>query len=129
MRALFYVPIALVLLGLAGWAYRENYRTQEAMARVQSLQRQIAEERAALAVLNAEWAYLNRPDRLHTLAEINFDRLELFPLKSGHFGRVDQVIRPQPDEPGHSGPITGPATYPAAPDGIIELSATGDASR
>ena len=41
------------------------------------LRAEIADEREALAVLNAEWAYLNRPDRLRDLADLNGDRLGL----------------------------------------------------
>lgn len=125
MRIFFYIPTALAVLALAVWAYRENYRTQEVMAQVQSLQRQIAGERAALAVLNAEWAYLNRPDRLRALAEINFDRLGLLPLKPEHFGQADQVIYPQPEQSEQS----APGVDPGAPEGIVELSATGGTGR
>ncbi len=97
MRPFFCIATALAVMGLAFWAYRENYRTQEVMSEVQALQRQMAEGRATLAILNAEWAYLNRPDRLRALVEINFDRLGLLPLAPEHFGQVDQVMYPQPE--------------------------------
>ena len=44
----------------ATWAYRVNYATQEAMGRLADLRQDIADEREAIAVLEAEWAYLNR---------------------------------------------------------------------
>jgi hypothetical protein len=97
MRGILYVLSALAVIGLAFWAYTENYETQESVKRAKSLQQQIIGARARLRVLNAEWAYLNRPDRLRDLAEINYDSLGLLPLRPNQFGRIDQVAFP-PDE-------------------------------
>ncbi|APX25736.1 MAG: cell division protein FtsL [Rhodobacteraceae bacterium] len=105
MRTLLYVTTFLGLIGLAFWAYRENYETQAALDHVETLQGDIGAARARLAVLKAEWAYLNRPDRLRELAEINFDRLELMPMRPAQFGRVDQVAYPIIQPLVVSGPI------------------------
>ena len=94
MRSLYYFVTALAVIGLAFWAYRENYETQEALAEAEQLQRQISEARQRLRVLNAEWAYLNRPDRLRELADLNFDKLGLLPLQPHQFGKIDQVAYP-----------------------------------
>lgn len=94
MRGLFFVLSALCVMGLAIWAYRGNYETQQALRDVGSLQSEIGELREELGVLRAEWAYLNRPDRLRELAAINFDRLGLLPLSSRQFGQVDQIAFP-----------------------------------
>ena len=85
-------------MGLAFWAYSENYRTQESIAKVERLHSDIGAARARVAVLKAEWAYLNRPDRLRDLAELNFERLELFPVAPEQFGVISQVAFPQPEE-------------------------------
>lgn len=95
MRSLFYIMTAFAVIGLAVWAYRENYETQETQARAERLQLQISQARQRLRILNAEWAYLNRPDRLRDLAEINFDKLGLLPLQNHQFGKIDQVAYPQ----------------------------------
>ena len=105
MRTLLYVTTFLGLIGLAFWAYRENYETKAALDNVDRLHRDIADARARLAILKAEWAYLNRPDRLRELAEINFDRLELMPMRPAQFGRVDQVAYPIIQPLVVSGPI------------------------
>ena len=96
MRGLFYVLAALAVMGLAFWAYQENYKTQAEIAEVRDLHREIGAAHERLAVLKAEWAYLNRPDRLADLADLNFDRLGLLPLMPDAFGAVDQIIYPIP---------------------------------
>lgn len=86
-------------MGLAFWAYRENYRTQQSLRDVRALRQQIGDIREALSIQRAEWAYLNRPERLQELAELNFDKLQLMPLRPRHFGEVDQVAFPATDLP------------------------------
>ncbi|PRY73794.1 cell division protein FtsL [Marivita geojedonensis] len=105
MRSLLYVLMFLTVIGAAFWAYHENYKTQAALGDAQAVRAEIRDARARLAVLRAEWAYLNRPDRLRDLAEINFDRLGLMPLEPEQFGRVDQISYPQPPELPISEPV------------------------
>jgi len=97
MRSFFYVISALTVIGLAFWAYQENYKTQRSIKDVSMLQHQIGASRERLSVLRAEWAYLNRPERLRELTEINYDRLGLLPLSPEQFGKIDQVSFPTPD--------------------------------
>lgn len=96
MRGLFYVLAALAVIGLAFWAYQENYKTQSAIAEVRALHGEIGAAHERLGMLRAEWAYLNRPDRLADLADLNFNRLGLLPLMPDAFGAVDQIIYPLP---------------------------------
>lgn len=99
MRSLLYILSALAVIGLAFWAYQENYKTQAEIARTEALNHDIGKARARLSVLRAEWAYLNRPDRLLDLTEVNFERLGLLPLRPDQFGKVDQVAFPPEPEP------------------------------
>ncbi|WP_227271432.1 cell division protein FtsL [Roseobacter weihaiensis] len=94
MRTFLYILTTLGVIGLAFWAYRENYATQGALAETRELRRDILDAHERLSKLRAEWAYLNRPDRLRDLANINFDRLGLLPLRPEQFGHVDQVAYP-----------------------------------
>lgn len=96
MRPLLYALSFLVVMALGFWAYRENYATQDALGEVSALQNEIADLRESLAVQRAEWAYLNRPDRLRDLATINFDRLGLLPMSPEQFGSAAQIAFPPP---------------------------------
>ncbi|MCZ8081295.1 MAG: cell division protein FtsL [Fuscovulum sp.] len=96
MRPVFFVLSFIAVMGLAFWAYRENYATQSALREMGRLQDEIASLREALALQRAEWAYLNRPERLRELATLNFDRLGLLPLEPTQFGAAAQVSYPAP---------------------------------
>lgn len=99
MRALIYLLTFAGVIGLGFWAYKENYATQQALKHVSRLNSEIADLREALSIQRAEWAYLNRPDRLRELSAINFDRLGLLPLEPEQFGQSNQVAYPQPEIP------------------------------
>jgi hypothetical protein len=94
MRTVFYILAVLGVIALAFWAYRENYATQAALAETRDLRQDIRAAHTRLSVLRAEWAYLNRPDRLRDLADINFDRLGLLPLHPRQFGHAGMVTYP-----------------------------------
>lgn len=94
MRTLVLVLSFLAVIGSAFWAYSENYRTQAELKSMQELRNEIGSLRESLGMLRAEWAYLNRPDRLRELADINFPRLGLMPLDPGQFGTVEAIAYP-----------------------------------
>lgn len=99
MRPVLYVLSFLGLIALGFWAYRENYATQATLRDAEDLRGQIADLREALSVQRAEWAYLNRPDRLRQLVDVNFDRLGLMPMDPSQFGNPATVPHPQPGLP------------------------------
>jgi hypothetical protein len=94
MRPVLYILSFLAVLASAFWAYRENYATQGKLKEVAALQDEIATLRENIALQRAEWAYLNRPDRLRELATINFDRLGLLPMEPEQFGQLDLIAMP-----------------------------------
>lgn len=118
MRPVLYVLSFLAVMALGFWAYRENYATQAALKEVESLQRQIVGLREALSVQRAEWAYLNRPDRLRNLATANFDRLGLLPMEPGQFGNAAQVAYPQSRLPEIDFPVDIQGTAAPVEEGL-----------
>ena len=91
MRSFIYTLTFAFLVGLAFWAYQENIKTKNAIARTEKLQKEIGIARASLSILRAEWAYLNRPDRLTELVDLNYGRLQLVPLRATNFLEVDEI--------------------------------------
>lgn len=53
MRSILYVLTTLAVIGLAFWAYRENYATQESLSKTDQLHRDIRAAHSRLSVLKA----------------------------------------------------------------------------
>ncbi len=111
MRPFLYVLSFLAVIAAGFWAYRENYATQEALKEVGRLNTEIATLREGLALQRAEWAYLNRPDRLRELVVLNFDKLGLLPLA--------------PEQLGDAKVVAYPRVAPPVLDGTVDTSETG----
>lgn len=91
MRVFMHLVAILVVMGFAWWAYGESYRTRMVREEVERLEDRIAATREQIASLRAEWAYLNRPERLKILAELNFPFLGLVSPGADAFADIDNV--------------------------------------
>lgn len=58
-----------VIVGTSFTLYRVKYEVQSLKAQIVETSQEMAKEREALHVASAEWAYLNRPERLKALAD------------------------------------------------------------
>ena len=116
MRGFLYVLTAISVVALGFWAYQENYRTQSALRQVRNLNAAIGAAHERINVLNAEWAYLNRPDRLRELADLNFQRLQLLPMRPESFGRVADLPEPLPELLPITDPIEVVGSFVVNPD-------------
>lgn len=96
MRGVIYVIAFLGMLSLGAWAYSENYDMRARQRQVADLQAQIGALRDAIGAQNAEWAYLNRPARLRSLADLNFEALLLMPLEPAQLGSARALAYPAP---------------------------------
>ena len=87
-RAINMIALAAAIV-LAIGLYRAKTEAQAARFHVEELQAQIAEERRATAVLRAEIAYLERPERLRELAE-RF--LEMDAMQAGQERDLEEIL-------------------------------------
>ena len=122
MRWGLHLSAAALVAVCAIWAYRVNYATREALNRLAELRGEIALERETLSVLNAEWAYLNRPDRLAALVAGPGAELGLVPLTPEHFGEAATVAFPPEPAP----PTAGADAPGSARDAPAPPAAAGD---
>ena len=91
MRYFFYSLILCCLFFSATWAYRVNYETRDIVRNLKSLQVEISRQEEKFIMLEGEWAYLNRPERLSWLSEHFFSNLGLMPISGENFADVDTI--------------------------------------
>ena len=85
------------LVGSAGYAYSIKYETLYHAEQVVKLKGKVQRERDAIAVLRAEWAHLNRPDRLQAAVE---SHLDLKPMSVQQLARLADLPNRPPREDG-----------------------------
>ena len=78
--------LAAILVGCG--LYQLKYEVQGKEEQLARLNRQIQSEQEAIHVLHAEWAFLNRPDRL---ADLSNRHLELTPVAPAQFSRIASI--------------------------------------
>ncbi len=98
MRWVLHLFAFAALIAVASWSFSVTYRTKDALRDVARLNRDIAAEREALAVLRAEWAWLNAPDRLTALVAAHGAPLGLEPLTPERFGETAEAPLIEPDD-------------------------------
>ena len=91
MRYIFYSIFLFVLAFSAVWAYRVNYDTREVVRRIQVINAKIVSEEEKFSMLEGEWAYLNRPERLSILSDKFFNYLGLMPISAENYADVDAI--------------------------------------
>jgi len=76
------------LVSSALYAYSIKYETTLQAEQLQKLKSKAQREREAIAVLKAEWQFLNRPERLQALAD---KHLDLQPLQTTQIVRLSDI--------------------------------------
>jgi len=88
MKNLIYFLTTIAVISLAFWAYQESFQAKSALKNIKTINHDIKKSQEKLSVLRTEWAYLNRPDRLRALADMNFEKLMLIELNTKHFESI-----------------------------------------
>ena len=79
----------LVLAAIAGGVlFHTSQRVTDGRAELDKIAQSLRKEDESLRVLQAEWSYLNQPDRLEKLAKKYF---RLVPLKGSQFAKPDDL--------------------------------------
>jgi hypothetical protein len=69
MLRLLNIAAIVALIGSAVYAYSIKYQTAYRAEQIAKTKIEIKQERDAIAVLRADWAYMTRPERLQPLAD------------------------------------------------------------
>ncbi len=91
MRSFLLGLLMLLTLFLGFWAYQQNYKTRAALKETRNIERQIRIAGERMNMLKAEWNYLNRPDRLKELVDINFLRVKLQPMQPSQIKSLAEI--------------------------------------
>ena len=105
---------ALILVGLGTTLYQVKTGIDERQDRLQQLELRIANTKRDIAVLEAEWAYLSRPERVMTLSD---DLLQMEPIGQDRILPLDAIpMRIEFDQTGLKKIIFDPAIQPQKKD-------------
>lgn len=92
MIRLLHLVAICCLIGSAGYAYSIKYDTLYYAEEIAKIKARLAKERDSIAVAKAEWALLERPDRLQRMVD---QHLDLQPMSINQMARIaDLPARP-----------------------------------
>ncbi len=91
MKRWMYIIGVIICAVLAYWAYSISSETRAASIELRALKSEIRKEHERISVLRSEWAYLNRPERLRHLVELNFDELGLVQITEQNYSETSVV--------------------------------------
>ena len=86
---------ALILVGLGATLYQVKTGIDERQDRLQQLELNIADTKRDIGILEAEWAYLSRPERVMTLSS---DLLQMQPIGQDRILPLEAIPMRQPDD-------------------------------
>jgi hypothetical protein len=94
MRLILHTLSAIGVVLLALNAYNESFKTRSLVRAVRALEADRDAQLRRLHMLQAEYSYLTRPERLRDLAIVTFDTLGLQEISSDRFVTFDELPTP-----------------------------------
>jgi len=86
----------VIMIGaMSSGLFQLKYAVQEREDQLASLNRDLIASEKAVHVLNAEWSYLNRPDRIARLAARHLDLVPMAPGQVAAFGMMPPSVAGQ----------------------------------
>ena len=83
----------ILLIGfVAASLFAVKYRVQTINDRIISMEKEIASDREAIHVLQAEWSHLNEPERLRNLAIRHLNLQSIDSSRIISFDKIDQTL-------------------------------------
>ncbi len=82
----------IVIGAMSSGLFQLKYAVQEREDQFASLNRDLIASEEAVHVLNAEWSYLNRPDRIAKLAARHLDLAPMAPEQIGAPGMTPLLV-------------------------------------
>ncbi len=97
MRRLLTVVSSILAIALALALYLIENQVQQLERRLAALDAELLADRQATQVLEAEWSYLNRPERLQALAAHHVEAIALAPVSPDQIVEFEDLpTRPEP---------------------------------
>ena len=117
----------LVLAALCGGIlFQTSQRVNDGRARLADINAVLKKEDETLRVLQAEWSYLNQPERLEKLSKKYFG---LAPLKGKQFGKVSELeIKPASAQTVETAEVAAPVPVPEKPALVLKPVTAADIS-
>lgn len=106
------ILLLCVAAGLGALLFRTSQSVQGAEDRLATINRSVKQEQESIRVLDAEWDYLNRPQRLEELAD---KYLKVAPPQSGQFIENADAAPEPADTPATPPAYAQPVAVPAKP--------------
>lgn len=92
LNLLLFLMAGMALIGVYGF----KYDSETVAAEKAAIKRDIAQQKAQLSLLEADWAYLSQPAHIEPIIIRHAEALQLEPVSARQFGSIEDIpMRPE----------------------------------